>query len=70
VAFEVAVATVAEARAVDEAEAEERAQVRAGDEVSAQRPVDDAVDLVVVRLDAGVEDRNRDRAVAGRAAPR
>ena len=70
VALEVAVAAVAQPGAVDDAEAEERLQVVAGDEVAAERRVEHAAQLAVVRLDARVEDRDRDRAVAGRAAAR
>ena len=69
VTLEVAVAAVAQALAVDHAEAEERPQVVAGDEVAAELLVDDAVQLAVVGVDAAVEHCDRDRAVAGRAAP-
>ena len=69
VTLEVAVAAVAQALAVDHAEAEERPQVVAGDEVAAKLLVDDAVQLTVVGVDAAVEHCDRDRPVAGRAAP-
>ena len=69
VALEVAVAAVAQAGAVDVTEAEERLQVVARDEVPAERGIEHAVQLAVVRLDARVEYGDRDRVVAGRALP-
>src|SRR4029453_4170251 len=50
VALEVAVAAVAQALAVDDAEPVEGDQVRARDEVAAERPVEHALELLVVRL--------------------
>ena len=69
VALEVAVAAVAQPRAVDVAKPEERAQVGAGDEVAAELLVDDALQLAMVGVDARVDHGDGDRAVAGRPAP-
>ena len=68
-ALKVAVTAVAQARAVDEAEAEECLQVGAGDVVAAESRVDDALELAVVGVHARVDHRDGDRVVAGRQAP-
>src|SRR5207237_3981055 len=69
VTFEVAVAAIAQAGVVDVAKTEELAQVVARDEVSTQVPVDHAVQLAVLGVDAGVEDGNDNLPVAARRGP-
>ena len=68
-ALEVTVSAVAQAGSIDVAEPEQGPEVVAWDEVPAEVLVEDALQLAVLGIDAGIEDGDHDVVIAPRRRP-